>query len=616
MAYIIGAIPVALATGRRVVISTATVGLQEQLAERDLVAVAHAIPEMRVALLKGRSRYLCTVRAQEAAEGSGETAQRAADLIQSKDSGAWPGDVDSLREPPQSAVWAAVTNDGKGCAGRKCEAYDSCSYYQARRGAAGANVVVVNHDLLLSSIRSGGSALPDLADTVLIADESHTIEEKAASALAENHALAETSGFLLQCGGLVAAIRRQGSGGECAQLAAAAMASLEDMRGQLAEVEVTLSKMADVNEVRAASKRPIRFRGGMLPADLASAASVCKSAAESANEGLGRLMEALQGDSGDALVGRDRLVSQLGRAIGRVTRIVSVWTMMSDEGDVVKWVELLPEAKDIRVCASPLAVGKYLHDAIWSRAAAVIHLSATLSTVGGTAPYMDGSGLALTPGARAIRVDAPFDYASQAHLVVPEGVANPKNAQEHTDWLVNNLPGMFEAAGSGNGTLVLFASLAQLRQVADRLPEAIRADVLSQQDMTKRALLKRHGARIASGERSIIFGSASLEEGIDLPDRLCTQVIIAKLQFEVPTGPVAEERQERLAAEGRDYFSVVALPAACRRLVQSAGRLLRTRSDTGRVVVADPRLVTTSYGRAMLNALPPYRLTRDLAVSA
>lgn len=615
MAYVIGAIPVALATGRRVVISTGTVGLQEQLVERELVAAAQAIPDMKVALVKGRSRYLCAVRAQEAAEGSGETARQADALLRAAESGAWAGDVDSLAEKPPAQIWNAVTNDRNGCAARKCASYDSCAYYRARRSAAGANVFVVNHALLLSSVRGGGSALPELADTVLVIDESHSVIDQAASALAEDHALAETSAFLIQCGVLVAAIRRQGAQGECARLAAEAMSGLESMGGQLGAVQMALSSMAEVNSVRAQTRKPVRFRGGKLPEAMANAAAGCKAAAEVASECLARLMESLQGDAGDMIAGRDRLVSQLGRAIGRVTRIESVWTMMSGDGEFAKWVEVLPDGSDVRVCASPLAVGKYLHETIWSKAAAVVHLSATLSTVGGTAPYMEESGLALTPGARAIRVDSPFDYEAQAQLVVPAGVANPKNAQEHTDWLVDNLPGMFDAAGNGNGTLVLFASLAQLRQVAERLPTEVRRDVLSQEDMTKRSLLERHGARIKAGQRSIIFGSASMEEGIDLPERLCTQVIISKLQFAVPNDPVAEELQERLAAAGRDYFSAVALPAACRRLVQSAGRLIRTRTDTGRIVVADPRLVSTSYGRALLKALPPYRLSRDLAVS-
>ena len=619
--YALGAIPMALANGLKVIISTGKVALMEQLQNRDLAALQEIIPEMRVAIVKGRARYGCVVRMEQEQANGGAVGDTAGKLLATLESSAWSGDVDELKEPPAADVWARFTNDRNGCSSRKCSAYAKCPYFASRKAADLANVFVTNHDMLLADVRAGHVILPKPADAVIVVDEAHTLPAKAVESLANGHTLGDAQQFVMRCGNVVAGVRRADRFGPCGRLAGVAMQALELMAGTLSEAQMAIASLGKTTEGRDA-KRPVRFKGGKLPEWLDRAATECRAASEAAAQDMQRLMESLQGDDGDGLPtkAREQLLSDVGQASGRIDRIVTVWRLMTQEpgrdGSVAKWIEVSEEDRDIRVCASPIGVGEYLHDALWTKVAASIHLSGTLTTVGGLEPYLRDSGLSLTPGVRTLSVDSPFNYEEHATLIVPRNVTNPKNAAEHTQWLTDHIPGMIARNGVGQGALVLFTSFTQLRAVADAMPEKIKAVLLAQDKLSKRELLARHSEAIAAGRTSVIFGTSSYEEGVDLPGNLCSLVVIAKLQFSVPNDPVSEELRDHLEAQGRSHFNEVSVPEACRRLAQSTGRLIRTESDSGCVVVADPRLTGTVYGRQMVKSLPPYRFSNELAIAA
>lgn len=619
--YLVGAVPIALANGLKVVLSTGKVSLMEQLQQRDLVALEGIIPGMRVAVVKGRGRWCCPVRTEQLAAEGGEAGAVASSLCESLRNGSWTGDVDELAEQPPKAIWMRCTNDSKGCAGRKCSAYDRCPYYASRKEAATANVYLTNHDMLLADIQAGHVMLPRPEDAVIVIDEAHTFPEKAVESLANGDALGDAQEFVFRCGMTVAGVRKADKGGACATMAAQAMSALEMMAGALSEAQMAIGSLGKTTDARD-DKRPVRFSGGKLPAWLERAAQSCRDSAQTAAEAMRLLMESLQGDDGDGLADkvRERLLSDVGAALGRVERILSVWKLMAAgegaDGPVAKWIEVCGEERDIRVCASPIGVGDFLHGALWSKVAAAIHLSGTLTTVGGLEPYLRESGLDRTPGTRTLEVESPFNHQEQATLIVPKGVKSPKDAQEHTQWLIDHIPAMLSKHRDGEGALVLFTSFAQLRTVADAMPVWVKDMLLAQDVLSKREVVSRHMEAVKAGRKSVIFGTSSYEEGIDLPGKLCSLVVIAKLQFAVPNDPVSEELRDHLAAQGRDHFLEICVPKACRRLAQSTGRLIRTETDTGCIVVADPRLTGTSYGRSMVKSLPPYRFATDLALAA
>jgi ATP-dependent DNA helicase DinG len=620
-AYGLGAIPVALANGLKVVIATGKVSLQEQLIERDLVELQKVIPDMKAALVKGRNRFGCSVRIAQAVESGGDVGAKASELMKALADKSWSGDVDDLKEHPGSGVWSKFNNDSKGCSGRKCGDYATCPYYQSRIAIQGANVLVTNHSMLLADLKAGNVILPRPQDMVLVIDEAHGLPKKAIESLADGHTLEDAQQFVQKCGSLIGGVRRADRSGACGKLAGAVGDALEVMSGTLSEARMAIGSMDSASECRDV-KRPVRFKGGKLPEWLAEVAKAARSASEEAGSCLKALMESLQGEDGDGMPDkvRERLLTEVGQACGRVEQIASVWGLMTEvsngDGPIAKWIELVPNAeggREMKVCASPVGVGAYLHEVLWSKVASSIHLSGTLTTVGGMAPYLRESGLDRTEGVKCISVESPFDYELQGQLIVPKGVVNPKDAEGHTQWLIEWLPAMIERNGAGEGILVLFTSFKQMREVAEGVPAWASVLMLRQDQLSRREILERHETAIKAGVKSVIMASATFEEGVDLRGSLCTMVVLAKLQFQVPNDPVAEELKEYMESQGRSFFVEVAVPDACRRLAQSSGRLIRTETDHGCVVVADPRLVEQAYGRGMMATLPPYRFGRSLA---
>ena len=617
-AYALGAIPIALANGLKVVIATATVQLQEQLFSIDMVELRKVIPEMVPIVVKGRHRLCCPAKlaqVKDEAPGSeeGVTAERMlADLA----AGAWTGDVDELKDPPKPAMWMKFTNDRNGCVGRKCSSFDACPYYKTRKAIEMANVYIANQDLVLADMQAGNVLLPKLADTCLIIDEAHHLPSKALKSLANEHALDDARTWVMRAGKLVAAIRSADRHGPLGQKAREVIEALEVMGGTLCEAQMVIGQHGQASDVRD-HKRPVRFAGGRLPSWLERVAESCRATAEAAKARIIQLMELLQGEDAEALPPKRReyFASEVGNAVGRIERIVGVWRLMTEKAGpvpVAKWLEISGEERDIRVCASPVGVGEFLHDAMWSKVACSIHLSATMTTVGGFDMHLNDTGLSKTQGVRTLEVASPFDYAANASLVIPGNVRNPKDVDGHTEDLAAVIVEGMARLGEGKGALCLFASWKQLEAVAALMPKWVSERLLKQGTMPKRSLLEAHSAAVRDGHASVLFGTSSLEEGVDLRGELCALVVIAKLQFSVPTDPVSEARREHMEGQGRDFFSEVVVPEATRRLAQSAGRLLRSEKDKGCVIVADPRLSGTGYGRKMIAALPAFRLTTSM----
>jgi ATP-dependent DNA helicase DinG len=253
-----------------------------------------------------------------------------------------------------------------------------------------------------------------------------------------------------------------------------------------------------------------------------------------------------------------------------------------------------------------------LEERLWSKACAAIVCSATLKGVGGFKSFLRDSGLDRKHIAQTLEIDSPFDFAAQAKLVVPRMGVSAKDSVGHTKCLIEMVPMALRAVRNGSGALMIFASLKQMREVAEGMPPDVKSVLLVQGQMGKAAMLAEHRRRIEAGQCSVLFGSQSMEEGVDLPGRLCEMVLIAKLPFTVPTGAVETVRKSWIEKMGGNYFREVAVPNACRRLAQEAGRLIRHEGDRGSIVVFDERLVDTPFGKEILGAMPPLSIERRL----
>ncbi|MCY1500205.1 putative ATP-dependent helicase DinG [compost metagenome] len=275
---------------------------------------------------------------------------------------------------------------------------------------------------------------------------------------------------------------------------------------------------------------------------------------------------------------------------------------------MARWLTLAESGAlfDIEVNASPILAAETLRRNLWNVAYGALVTSATLTALNSFDRYRMRAGL--PKAAVTTVVPSPFHHAEAGVLRVPDLKADPRDAAAHTAAIVRELPQLVDG---GRGTLVLFSSRKQMQDVFDGLERDWRKRVLIQGNLSKQETLNKHKARVDDGEPSVLFGLASFAEGVDLPGAYCEHVVIAKIPFAVPDDPVEAALAEWIEARGGNPFMEIAVPDASLRLVQACGRLLRTEADRGTITLLDRRVVTQRYGKAILNALPPFR--REIA---
>jgi ATP-dependent DNA helicase DinG len=650
LAYCAPAIAVALARNTRVMISTATVALQEQLVNKDLPALAALLPqEFRFGLAKGRGRYVCKLKlsrhagtADEADDDdlfADELAAAAplhvmearatfyASLVRDLSSGAWDGDRDNLAQPPESELWSPVAAEASSCTGKHCPVFNQCTYYEKRKELVGAQVIVVNHDLLMSSL--GSRMLPELDNCLLVLDEGHHLPAVALDHFAASMDLSRTTWLET----LANRARRIGG-----LMTVSESADLPRLAAQLRQGMVDLSRLLmDLHgqafkEARAA-RGPVRFRlpRGALPEALDEPLRLLNVLAESFLAVLNTIAKALRSamrDQPDEARRLSILYAQLGMLSPRLEKVQATTELLlkaaendQDSVPVAKWFtfETSEGGLDnglviIKAHASPSLPGSTLRQNFWSRGRAAVVTAATLTSCGEFDFYLRESGLHNDPAASSLEVASPFDYASQGRFVTVETHADPKHAEAFTAEMVQALLG--DVALVEHGALCLFTSRQQMSQAVARLAGVLRDTVLVQGELPRTLLLRRHRERVEAGGASVIFGMQSFGEGLDLPGQLCETVFIAKLPFAPPDDPVGEARAEWLRSVGRDPFSELVVPATAIRLAQWAGRAIRTETDRAFVYCYDRRLVNTAYGRRLLQGLPPFAQQRRSASGA
>lgn len=637
-AYAATVIPLALAQDKRVLISTATVALQEQLMAKDLPALAALLPQpFNFALAKGRGRYVCRLKLDQLAAGdeagadlfegevgarpAGDAAERTQQYARwtiALDQGDWDGDRDRLAEPPEPALWAPVAAERHTCTARHCPAYNGCSYYQARNRLAHAQVIVVNHDLLLSTL--GLHALPKPQDCYLVLDEAHHLPDVAQGQFTAHMDLMHGTWLdrLPKAFEEVAKAIVHPHGVDLNEHARGARAALADL------ARLGMAAVGPAVRDLAAESPPLthRFDGGALPADWHE-----PLAALQAHAGvLLKLAEALavqlranaRENPGEATRSAEHY-ARIGRFAPRLQSLhetASLWLQAAESGapPLAKWLQAGVQHGMVTLSAHacPLQPGSLLHHHLWKHVRGAVVTSASLVTCGNFNHFLHEAGLAWDAAATTRAVQSPFDHAKQGRLVVVQTAADPKDVDGYTREMLDLL--MADLREVQRGALVLFTSRVQMRAATALLERGANTDlrerVLVQGEASRTALLKRHAQRVDDGESSILFGLQSFGEGLDLPGELCEWVFITKLPFASPSDPVGQARADWLKAQGRDPFSELVVPATGARLLQWTGRALRTETDEATVVCYDARLLRQAYGRRMLQGLPPYRLQR------
>lgn len=625
LGYLTAGVPVALATGRKLVLSTGTVALQSQLFDRDLPAFLKATGiSASIALLKGRGRYLCPHKAGGAnnagedmfgdigplhdAPLSGSDQGTIEQLMTTFDRGAWDGDLDSPPVPVPPSVRPHITTNATGCLGRKCPYIAQCPALRARKTAQDAQIVVVNHALLLAALSIAGETQEPLLgepdNMLLVVDEGHHLPSVAVETGAAAVALGAAIRRLVKLPPVLSKVfstleSRTLGGFEPASVGEMVTTYTKELRSLKSDIELAWTP-------EPGEKEPMwRASHGQLPENWVHHCSILKDLACDLHKLLTAGSTALGKSNKVSDADRGRLVSAVGQfeeALATQVMLWSTWAGDDATGEPphARWLTLTKEGDVVCHC-SPSSASRLLRDLVWNQVDAAVVTSATISAGGDFGTIAAEMGV--PSQAEMVSLPSPFDLENQATLVVPRMRCLPQDKDGHTREVAEYLAKHLKM---DTGNLVLFTSKARMREVFDLLPSNITASILVQGQEPLQQLVKRHVERIDKGMGSILFGMNSLGEGVDLKGSYCTHVFITSLTFPVPTDPILATLSEWYEAKRMNSFVKLSVPHAIRVLTQFAGRLIRTASDRGEIHILDSRLLTKRYGATILKALPPF----------
>ncbi len=608
-AYLLPALNWAQKNKERVVISTGTINLQRQVLEKDIPRVQKLLgTRLRAELVKGRSNYLCPARLAEALKEADPQQKEALKPFADWAETSPTGDREDFNGSISPDVWSEICSEKEICAGFRCGLREDCFVTQARKRAAAAQILVVNHHLLLADLSlrldgmgwQGNAVLPPFRRLVI--DEAHKIEESATSYFSQFYSRRR----------VLRLIRRLFRRKKRKQLGVLVQLSeeitlpvkLTDIEKKLEVIDAHSSAvqtgaqeilgeenslwMREIDQrIRDLLLRPLQE----LQLSFLELTNLCQKI----NRGLSE--KTAQSPVGYEFRHLIERLQSLAALMGQILQF-------EEQKNLIYWLERSQD--DVNINISPIELGPYLHEALFEPIKTVVAVSATLAVRQGFDYFLKNSGADRLPSERRITslFESPFDYASRVLLGVPTDIAPP---EQKVAWFQKSLEFTRQALKiSGGGALLLFTSYEQLREARDALQPfcAHQGINLYHQGQTSNSQLLR---QFNQDVDSILLATYSFWEGVDSPGDTLRLLIIFKLPFSVPTDPVRLARSEYLEKMGRNSFRELSLPEAVIRLKQGFGRLMRRSDDGGAVLILDSRLVNKFYGREFLDSLPPAR---------
>ena len=632
LAYLISTIPLAADLDKKIIISTATVALQEQLVEKDIPDVAkHSGLQFGYALAKGRGRYLCVhkldqqmqdQRMQDASmdmfggvDASDDQKGLYQEFLDAFAAGKWDGDRDNWADQIEYEDWQMVTATHRECSNRRCPHFDACPFFTARKALEDADVIVANHDLVMADISLGGGAiLPEPGKSIYVFDEGHHLPDKAISHFAGQVKLHQEENLLKQISKAVDTMGKQcGTPVGLLQMVTTMPETIAEINSKLGFVRhLLMDHLGEDAELE--GRQQHRFRMGLAPDELVEMAGELNKSHNTLFGHVDKIVEALKGsiskDDGEYKKSdAEKWFPIIGMLQARLESAGMLWLSYAqkdfeDNPPTSRWLERINNEyeDDIGLYSSPILAAELLAKNLWSRVYGAIVTSATLTALGTFDRFRMKSGLARDNYSEIIQ--SPFDYPNLGELVVPGDAVEPSSGPEYGEKIAEVLA---QHLNEDESTLVLFTSRRVMNDVKYNLDYQLADHVMTQDDYSKQEVIRLHKEKIENGLPSFLFGLASFAEGIDLPGDFLQHVVIVRLPFSVPDDPVDATLAEWLETKGRNPFMELSVPDASVRLIQACGRLIRTETDTGKITLLDKRIVSKRYGSMLIQSLPPFR---------
>ncbi len=632
LAYLIPAFSWVLRNQERVVVSTATINLQQQIIGKDIPTVRRLFAgkgekDIRIVLAKGRNQYLCRNRLNELLEEEGLFGEEQLDEIRRWAEVTDSGDRSDLPFSPDEALWSRVNSDKDACSEMRCRLRSSCFLQKARKEAAAAHIIITNHHLLFAdlAIRKEGFG-PDATVILpafqrLIIDEAHNIEQSATSYFSvefNRFQVHKYANMLLRnrkgkSAGVVPALRSL-SGVEFEGLEGL----LQGMRNGVQELDNALLPFfegtspsirlrPDPNSLPAQRQESVNadpFESQLFPVLTAFQQTVLDTLEFLAGE----YKKLEEGELEDPRVNELRILI---RRLETISAICSDFREYHTRPDLVYWLDRRrTNAGDryVHFTATPIEIGNLLQEALFEPYPTIVMTSATLSVSKSIRFWQRRIGLPESERMIFRSLDSPFDYPNRVLLGVPSDAPDPSEGQRYSEWLKGFITRAIDR--SGGHALVLFTSYAMLNDIYGYCkPYLVESGIscLKQGDDDRARLMGRFTAETSS----VLFATHSFWEGVDAPGDALQLLIICRLPFRVPTEPVLLARTEAIEQRGGAPFFELSLPDAVMKLKQGFGRLMRRTSDRGVVFITDKRIITKGYGRNFIESLPPARMMTE-----